>query len=754
MGLFHRRPLALGALLFMLSGALAYFTKLNLIFLIAAAATISVAATVCAVKKRKRLIPLTVIVGMLACAGFCRSYFYRLSCESALNELAEKTIEVTLSVGPKISSAAYRTSYEATLTSAGGRDTEIDVIFSVPYEDGLSPGTLLSTTVSFSDFSRDNAGFNEKAYYNSKGILLSAEQTEDTRYTVISENSNVNKLSLTAYRFRQRLMAKINLALPEKNGLPAAIFLGDRSGLSDADRLSFRRTGTYHLLSLSGMHLTVLSGILDFLLRSLGLKKGPRLAVSAAGIICYVILTGFALSVVRAAIMLLISYGSYYVRRENDPLTALTLAGALICAVSPEAISDVGFILSLATTFGIIAFYPAVAKEIIGARVGGFAGGALKYIFSSIIISLVALMTSLPVSWLYFGKLTVLSPPGTLVLSPMISAVMILTPLLIIFGTVPLLGPFLGYSTLWISKTASSVASYLAKPDRIELSLDYDFTAYFFIPFFILLLAIVFLKLSHLRLYVAAAAAIIVGFTVTHSVYVPLLPPETVITTLGENEYFIISGHGQNVLIDISDGSYKNLSAAAAEATSKGYCQLDAVVLTHYHKKHTSSISRLLQNNTVRQLVLSEPISEAEYNILMSVTELAKEKGIQTYVFKNQKGLTLFGDIRVTLDRDYIDRSTHPVLSLRFKGEDDISYFGSSYLEEREISDAGESLILGTHGPIAKKLYSLPITEKTSLISFADNATAELLSKDAPKPPEGCRVIIAPKRLRIGELSE
>ena len=742
MGLFHRRPLALGALLFMLSVALAFFFDLNLLFLAAAALIFAGLIIVSLLCEKKRSVPILLLIFAMVCGGFLRCHFYKEDFNNTLEKYSDKTAVIEMTVTSVKYALPFRSAYEATLTKIDGTNAKINVIFETAYDGGVKAGTAICTHANLSDFTQSEDGFREKAYYNSKGIFLKVTEVDGYNFEITDEKSSVNRLKTEAGLLRDNLTSQLNLYMPEDNGLPAAVFLGDRSSLDDADKMNFRRTGTYHLLALSGMHLSMLATMLNFLLRGLSIRKGKRLVICACVIIFYVVLTGFALSVIRAAIMLFISYIAYFSRREKDSLTALMLAGALICAVSPCAISDVGFILSFATTFGIVAFSPAVESKIIRARSVKFAGKAIFYVLSSLGISVVALLFALPVSWLYFGKVALLSPVGTLLLSPFISALMLLTPMTLIFGSIPCAGTILGHLTLWTSKGASYVASLLAKPDNIELSLDYPFTPFFFIPFFVLILTVIFVKLKHLKAYFTLALVIILCFFAFHAVYVKNTPTSVQFLRRSENEYFIISKGGQNTMIDISDGSYGNLSIIAEEVAAIGYCQIDALILTHYHNRHIASVSQLINNQTVREIILPQPINESEKDILISIVETAEENGIKTHIFSQESGFSLFDKYSVIIDRDYIKASTHPIIAMELEGEVNLSYLGSSYASWREVPQLHENVIVGTHGPVQKLNYSLPLPKDLRLLSFADRATADLMSKECPMPPEDCKILL------------
>ena len=70
----------------------------------------------------------------------------------------------------------------------------------------------------------------------------------------------------------------------------------------------------------------------------------------------YVAITGFSLSVVRAAIMLTSVAITYFIWCDNDSVTALFIAAFLICLISPYSIANVSFLLSFLATFGVLSY--------------------------------------------------------------------------------------------------------------------------------------------------------------------------------------------------------------------------------------------------------------------------------------------------------------------------------------------------------------------------------------------------------------
>ncbi len=133
------------------------------------------------------------------------------------------------------------------------------------------------------------------------------------------------------------------------------ILLGDRNGMSYEVRQAFRRTGTSHLTALSGYNITIIAEYLGYLFRGI--------TVPSLGIIFFVIATGAASSLVRAAVMGMLVL---IVRRAGYSYMAwralLYAVGAMLFWEPAILFSDIGFQLSVAATAGIIFLVPYFNK--------------------------------------------------------------------------------------------------------------------------------------------------------------------------------------------------------------------------------------------------------------------------------------------------------------------------------------------------------------------------------------------------------
>ena len=127
--------------------------------------------------------------------------------------------------------------------------------------------------------------------------------------------------------------------LPEPQAsLAQGIALGVRANIPTDLKADFVRTGTAHLLAISGVNLTIVAGILvTITLRLFGRRRYAYIWVTLAVVWLYTCLTGAGAPVVRAAIMLTFFLAADLLGRQRSAVIALVLAAAIMAAVtSPD----------------------------------------------------------------------------------------------------------------------------------------------------------------------------------------------------------------------------------------------------------------------------------------------------------------------------------------------------------------------------------------------------------------------------------
>ena len=185
-------------------------------------------------------------------------------------------------------------------------------------------------------------------------------------------------------------------------GLLRALLVGDRSGLSAADKAVFSCSGASHLLALSGLHLGIIYMISSLIFRPVGnspLGKAVRAILTSVLIVVYTLATGASPSTVRAMLFIL--------GRELLPLTGRKPSSwNILCAAlliqtgaDPSVLRSLGFQLSYLAIVGIFLLYPLLDRMY--PRDGG-SFDPVRKLWQSLSLSISCQTTTAPLVWLRF----------------------------------------------------------------------------------------------------------------------------------------------------------------------------------------------------------------------------------------------------------------------------------------------------------------------------------------------------------------
>ena len=200
--------------------------------------------------------------------------------------------------------------------------------------------------------------FDQRQYYekqNIYGMVFSEE--------ILGVGGKTDWLSERLYRLKQSWKTKLTDAMGEKNGaILSAILLSEKREMDAEIKELYQKNGIGHILAISGLHISFIGLSVYHLFR----KMGSPYIVAGAGasvlLFLYVLMIGFSVSVMRAAIMLLIRIGADVTGRVYDMATALFFAGAVTVLLQPLYLIDAGFLMSYGAIFGILIVLPAMEK--------------------------------------------------------------------------------------------------------------------------------------------------------------------------------------------------------------------------------------------------------------------------------------------------------------------------------------------------------------------------------------------------------
>lgn len=241
---------------------------------------------------------------------------------------------------------------------------------------------------------------------------------------------------------RVRLAARDSFAavLPENAypyaGVLVALAVGDQKAIQNDLWTTFNRTGTTHLMSISGLHVTMVAAMFAWLV-SFAWRRVPALAVrwpaqkvavmaGCGAALVYALLAGFAVPAQRTAYMLMVAGAALLSGRLVAPSRILTLALLVVLVLDPWAVLAAGFWLS----FGAVG-----ALLYVGASLVGESLGWREKLRSWGVVQWAATLASLPVLLVVFQQFSLVSPLANAIAIPVISFVV--TPLALLGALIP-----------------------------------------------------------------------------------------------------------------------------------------------------------------------------------------------------------------------------------------------------------------------------------------------------------------------------
>lgn len=338
-------------------------------------------------------------------------------------------------------------------------------------------GTISGKVHLYQSFGSED-GFSIRQYDYSKRIHMRAYLYEYEGYSI---SPTVEKVPYYyALTIRKTMMNSLDRLLPkEEAGIMKAVLLGDKTGLTDEIKSDFNAAGTYHLLVVSGLHMTIVFQGLLKLLKFCKIPHKLSCVITAFGVLSFMAITGFGPSVMRSGIMSLLFLAAMMFYRKADSLNSLGIAVFILCAVNPYAAADFGFLLSVTSSLSLILLSKPIRKFFLDRTKRVKHCKILLYsIFSSISSSLAVTAGTLPIVITRFVVFSVISFISNLLMIFPTTIMLPLTALAALFESIPSLSllakPFALVGGL-IAKYLIFSAHWLAKIPFALVSSDYDF---------------------------------------------------------------------------------------------------------------------------------------------------------------------------------------------------------------------------------------------------------------------------------------
>lgn len=293
---------------------------------------------------------------------------------------------------------------------------------------------------------------------------------------------------------RQRFTSGVHNLVPEPVGsFGLGLLIGQRSDLPKTVSDDLSRAGLTHIVAVSGYNLTIIVQIL----RS-QLKRGSKYQttlVSFLLIVCFVLLTGFSASIVRASIVSLFGLSAWYYGRTARPLVLVVFPAALTALWNPFYLwSDVGWYLSFLAFFGVLTLAPLWQQRREQKH------GRITTIGRLTRESLAAQLMTMPIIMYIFGRVSLIGLFANLIVVPLVPLAMLFTLVSGIAGMlIPSIGGWLGLPSTVLLNYMLDITHLLAKLRHASIS--YSLPLYYVLVIYMCILMYTSLLWRKVRRY-------------------------------------------------------------------------------------------------------------------------------------------------------------------------------------------------------------------------------------------------------------
>jgi competence protein ComEC len=447
------------------------------------------------------------------------------------------------------------------------------------------------------------------------------------------------------YSLRDRFSQTLARVLPEPQAsLAQGIILGIRTNIPASLEDDFVRSGTAHILAISGINLTIVAGILVSLgIWAFGRRRYTYIWVALSIIWLYTLLTGLHPPALRAAIMVSLFLTADFLGRQRSGIIALFLAAAVMVGINPQVLWDASFQMSFVAMAGLIFICPplqSLGRKAVTATVGeeGTLPRVANVLTDSFSVSLGAVLAVWPLTAYYFGVISWVGPLATFLALPVLPAIIVTGVLAGIFGLVLIpLGQaiswltwlFLSY-TMVVVKVFAAIPSSSIETSTLEVSL--------LVIYYAVLVLALWANSQRKRLaeLMSKAADFMAGLPMKW-----VIPCLLVIATLvwlavaampddrlqvsflnvGQGDAILIQKGTQQILVD-GGPSPQAIGLELGKKMPFWDRTIDLVVLTHPQADHLTGLVEVLKRYKVRQVLYPDLEYESPlYNEWLSLIE-------------------------------------------------------------------------------------------------------------------------------------
>jgi competence protein ComEC len=463
-------------------------------------------------------------------------------------------------------------------------------------------------------------------------------------------------------------------------GIIQALIYGERTNIASEIENSYQSLGLIHLLAISGLHVSLMTGMFYFLCIRFGMTREITAILLLCLLPAYILIAGGSPSVIRSVLMSMLLLASMW-WKKGSILDVISFACMTMLLFNPYYIVNIGFQLSFLVSASLILSSRAIFKYY------------PTTIASLFVVSLLSQITSMPVLLFHFYEFSLLSLPLNMLYVPLYSVVILPFALLTVF-LLSIFAPIgqifaamlswmlevLNHVTVWVSQFTFALLTP-GKPGLVLMILYCASILYFLICW----------EKRKSLLQSALLAPIVV---LIFHMLLPYLNPygEMTMLDVGQGDSIFIElpyrkgtyliDTGGNIQFDQEQWRERRKEFSTANIIipflkSKGVRSLDKLIITHGDQDHIGGAVEIVEKVRINEIVLGKNKKDAKQEI--ELKKIATKEGIPIHIVERgqkwQEGGNTFyilapkGDEMVENDNSIVIFTRFGGLSWLFTGD-------------------------------------------------------------------------------------
>lgn len=454
-------------------------------------------------------------------------------------------------------------------------------------------------------------GFDFKNYLNQQHINRMAT----------SRSFNIIGHQFTIKQWQYSLAEKVEESFPNRtSAYMKAWLLGLTDGIGEEVRLLYSELGIIHLFAISGLHVSLLSLILGYLLRRIGMLESLTELAMIVGLIGFTLISGASISVVRASGMSLLFILNHRLGWKLSSLDVFSILFICNFILNAQQVYQLGFIYSYWLTAMLICFQSQLREQ----------PQKILFFYLPFIVQLMAL----PIQLYFNYYVNLYSYFTNLVLIPLVSV--LLLPLLVITLVLPFIAPLVEVGLIILETLLSFLAPFFT---FYWISGDISIAIVLILCTILLFTAFYVEKYRKPWAWISCISALFIVIEIQRMAH---FSSRLTMLDVGQGDSFVVQSSFQqcNVVIDTGGKiSFEGESQSIFGNTLKPYLlgegirQIDYLILSHADYDHIGEVIPLMNDFKVKEIIIN---SRYPNELMQEIIDLANQKGVRIREIKSQ----------------------------------------------------------------------------------------------------------------------